>query len=737
MTSKNSFWANCKENHKRRIWVWIVSVLGQLAVYVGRLMVYLTRQRIWYERGDYPTFDDIREVMCRATSDALGFHDIFLVTLIGLAVIIGVQGFSYLDDRRKVDMYHSVPVDKNRRFAAVYLNGLVIYLTSTIVSLLVGLLVAVLQGAVDGTALAVIVLAFVWNLLFFMVIYHTVILAVMLTGNRLISLCMAGVLMLYEIILNELNYAMKYEFFHTVSTYFVDCPPRMSAVYDYYSTTYDVKGMAWNESVGALARQVLPYCGKWLILAVAFLVLSWLCYRKRPSEAAGRAIAFAKTGSVFKVLIVIPACIGLGMIIYDASYGSMFLTMASMVLGGVIACAAVEAVYDFDIRSLLKHPISSGVAIVGIVFVFLIYNNDLFGYDKYVPQESSVDSIALYIGNTDGDFWEEDFSYLDVSDYYMEHMFITDVEPVLTLASKWQQEYKRLEEIENSGNIEDINAILNTTDYREVRVLYRLKSGQAVGRRFSVDFINPANKKLLNRIVGTEEYKAGAYQIMTDSDSFAQVQAMDYSNGTAVVGLLPEDAQRLRDAYVKDMEQFDFSLATEERPCGRVNLVLPKHRIVYLYVYESFENTIAYLKEQGAYYPVQLNPEDIADITIKNYHNELEKENLNSLADFNIAMGASPSAVAYGASLERTVTVTFDDEEDFAQIVPAIYPSYFTAVWHNDGLDMDENYDIRITFKRDTSYPYDKSDRVFYYKFYAGQVPEFVVEATAYHADTE
>ena len=34
MISKNSFWANCKENNKRRIWVWIVSVLGQLMVYV-------------------------------------------------------------------------------------------------------------------------------------------------------------------------------------------------------------------------------------------------------------------------------------------------------------------------------------------------------------------------------------------------------------------------------------------------------------------------------------------------------------------------------------------------------------------------------------------------------------------------------------------------------------------------------------------------------------------------------
>ena len=51
MTSKNSFWANCKENHKRRIWVWIVSVLGQMVVYPAFLMVYLSRVKTWNVQG--------------------------------------------------------------------------------------------------------------------------------------------------------------------------------------------------------------------------------------------------------------------------------------------------------------------------------------------------------------------------------------------------------------------------------------------------------------------------------------------------------------------------------------------------------------------------------------------------------------------------------------------------------------------------------------------------------------
>lgn len=257
-----------------------------------------------------------------------------------------------------------------------------------------------------------------------------------------------------------------------------------------------------------------------------------------------------------------------------------------------------------------------------------------------------------------------------------------------------------------------------------------------------VDFANPANEELLNRIVGSTEYKEGAYQIMTDKDSFDQVQAMEYGNGAAIVALPPEDAQKLRDAYVKDMAKFDFSTAIHQRPCGRIDIVFPSFRSAHLDVYESYENTIAYLKSQEAYYPIQLNPEDIQDITVTNYHYELQKEdNVNPAVYNSYSYGAVPMASeVYGDGLYyegTTVRTTFYDWEEFAQIVPAIYPSYLSASWHNNGREMDSSYEVYVTFKRDTTYPYSRSERGVWYKFYKGQVPDFVVEATALDAKEE
>ncbi len=717
MTSRNSFWANSKENHRRRIWVWIVSIMVQLMSYVGMLTVYLSRIRLSYSDGAYRTYEEYISALCQGTKDALAFQDNLAVVLGGLSVMIGMHGFSYLYDKRKVDMYHSVPVNKNKRFAVVYVNGLIIYLTSTLVSILLGVIVAWLQHAMDAEVLAVVGLGFLWNLLFFLVIYHTVILAVMVTGNRFITLCVAGGLVVYESGAYFLVNAMQYAFFETVSGFYVTHNPKLSVFNDYFSNIWQLK-MA--EDVQSTARIVLPYCGKWFILALVILAVAWVCYGRRPSEAAGKAIAFSKLEPVFKVIAVIPIGIGLGMWVHSAAYGSMALTAVSMIGSGVIACGFIEVIYDFDIKSLFKHLVSSGVAVAAIAVIFLAFKFDLTGYDKYIPDVDELDSIALSVDYY-GQFWDENFQYVGNAEFSEEHMFLKDVEPVLALAAKSQKE-----------QAEDMD------DCRIVNVLYRLKSGRRVGRRFNVDFSNPANEELMNRIVGTREYKEGTYQIMTDEASYAQALGITYNNGATNLAIPVEDALKLREAYLKDMEELDFSLITGKRPCGQIKVKLPIWVNDSLDVYDSFENTIAYLQSKEAFYPVELNPEDIADITVTNYHNELNEVISGDVSETGMAYVDTREAMAvnadYSYSDEHIVTKTFLEEEEFAQITKVIYPAYMSSDW-NDHRELDDNYDIYITFKKDTSYPYDRSNFGVYYKFYTGQAPAFVVEGTALGAD--
>jgi hypothetical protein len=146
-------------------------------------------------------------------------------------------------------------------------------------------------------------------------------------------------------------------------------------------------------------------------------------------------------------------------------------------------------------------------------------------------------------------------------------------------------------------------------------------------------------------------------------------------------------------------------------------------------VYETYDNVLAYLEEQNAYYPVELSAQDINSITIVNYHNEVTESYDDVWSDEAYAADVVSVETEWDGE-STTVAETFYDQEQIAQILPHIYPSNIWSNWHR-GEEFDSNYEVDIEFKSDSSYPYNKSQYYFSYEFFAGQVPEFVEEATA------
>lgn len=714
MTSKNSFWANSLENQKRRIWVWIVAFLMWLLNYVGVLTVYLSRIKYWYGEGAYRNLEEFQKAFVQAAQDALGFQESLFITVAISAVIIGHQGFAYLNDRRKVDMYHSVPVSKKRRFFVIYVNGIIIYLTAALFSLVIGTVVAAKQGAVTGSVLAVIGIAFVWNLIWFLVIYHTMILAVMLTGNNFVALCAFAVLSVYEYVLYSCIRTFKYNFFERVNDYYVPFGTKLSVLDDYTSHTYELKSMSKPQE---MAQAALPYLGKWVILALVLFIAAYVCYNKRMSEAAGKAIAFRKIKPVIKILVVVEVSMIVGGIVRDAAYENDMLMLTGMIVGAVICCAVMEVIYEFDLKCILHHWISSCAAVLCVLAVFCIFKFDLLGYDSYVPDADQVESV-LFEPNADyGNYWNEELEYVSRNSYLMEHMHITAVEDVLTLARKDQQE-----------SYESMN------DPRRVEVVYHLKSGRDVERAFWVDFDNPANEELLNHIIGSKEYREGMYQIVQDDAFCDKVKTITYSNGCVSNALPLEDAETLREAYLKDLEQMDFSLLRKNFACGTITFGTPNYMSIEYPVYDTYSNVISYLKERGVYYPVWLDAENIASIRVTNYHNEMYANEEGEFADpasYNLYSGTMATAVdVYGAYEDLTVQETFYEKEQIEEIIKHIYPCYLSSNW-NDVQAFDSNYIVNVEFKKDSDYPYDRTQYYFNYSIFAGQVPEFVAEATA------
>lgn len=712
MTSKNSFLASCRENQKRRVWVWIVAVLSQLLLYGGMTMIYLSRIKGVYANGGFKTPNAFKEGMCQAARDALGFSDNLYGTIFLLAAIIGMQGFSYLFDRKKVDMYHSVPVSKDRRFAVVYINGIVIYLVANLSGMVLGTVIAASQGAVNMDVLATAGLAFVWNLFLFLAFYHMMMLAVMLTGNRFVTVCAYLTFVLYEYGLQSQISALKRIFFNTYSEYYLGAEPKLSVIYDCTIHIWNIKNA---QNAAAAAAIAMPIVEKWILIGTVFLALAYLAYKKRPSEAAGVAVAFPFMKPVAKVAVAIPVALLAGRMVYDTSYENELLQIAGMLAGGLIFCAAAEVLFDFDIRSIFRHLPSSGVALAGILAIFCIFKWDIFGYDSYIPEQNKVESIAISADGYYDNYWDENQQYLGQGEFEKENMFLTDVSPVLALA-----ESVKGADTEQMG------------DARPVQILYRLTSGRMAARMIRVDYDDSGTEELLNQIFRTDAFKKGVFQGITDETSDADLTRITYSNGPARAVIPVEEAGRLREAWLKDMEQFDFTLVRHNRPCGILYFHYGDYNQRQWVVYDSFENTVSALKKLEAYYPMELDAADIESVTVTCYHNELSQQ--DNAVDYDM----QPRAVAEtwdAGYTDYTVSETFYEEEQIAQILPHIYCSWIDAPWA-DYKDLDDNYSLEIVFKRDSTYPYQRDNYYFGYSFYAGQVPDFVAEATAYTGES-
>lgn len=190
MTSKVSFFNLIKENLKQRIGSIAFSVLCCFISWPLLLLIMLENsKRYLIENYDYQTF--FYEFFYR---NPMG---IIIVSI--LAVICGMGGFFYLFSKKQVDFYHSLPVKREKLFLVSYLNGIFIYFIPYVICAGISFVISISYIGFSGEVLK----GFLMNLfitgIFFLFLYEIVILAVILTGNKLSCFLMLGTLCFYMI----------------------------------------------------------------------------------------------------------------------------------------------------------------------------------------------------------------------------------------------------------------------------------------------------------------------------------------------------------------------------------------------------------------------------------------------------------------------------------------------------------------------------------------------------------
>lgn len=755
MMSKSSFLVDMKENNKRRLWVWSIFLL--IFVVFFPTFTALVLNRIISQSADFLEVYEkeiasqiLHERLVSGMCNTLGISKIIALVTAGMAFLSAVQGFSYLYSRKKIDFYMGMPVKRKKRFLNIWINGILIYIVPYLTGLIISILIAAQNGAVDKRVLYEVGKAFYTNILFYLCIYHMGILAVMLTGNIIITGFGFLVFCLYEYVVRMVLTGYKYLFFRYASSYGMKTEPVFSPFFMYQSPV------------------------KLFIFAIIAGVLAYICYLKRPAEAAGRSMAFEVTKPVIKILLIVPAALLAGLFISDAvgfspvdSMDGIGYVIFSMVLVIVIGCALIQVIYEFDIRGVFhrkSHIVISGVL---TALIFFLFRYDLIGYDGYIPMQKDIESVAFvpdyydmtWEGST---YFDSDGSFLTELEYAEKYMHLSNVAEVCELAELSMKEYDAfLKRVGAEGYDEK-----QEEDWSYATLIYRMKNGRSVTRAVWVNVNDDRTSQLLDIIMGSWEFKNGYMpgasenldRILEQTETKRKISAT-YGNGIYIKKMSEKEAKDFLEIYRRDLALANFSKIRDSVPKAMFSLNIEEDlsngiygtwqgisrmtrtNTVSMFIYPFYEESIAWLKEHGYYMNCQLNAEDVARIQVIN-HNSAEQERLSekrstvssaaAMDDAFLTYDAEVDIYGDNEAIDTRVYAEYINQDEIERIVECIYPDEIVYSYNWDGgIDYDSDYEVIVYFKADSALNREYGSYAYYY-FLEKQIPDFVEEDTRY-----
>ena len=707
MTLKNSFLTDAFENMKRRNWVFWLSFLTFLCYFPGFLVLSLNNIRSGYEKVTDPAgLIRMQERMDETVEAVFCLNGFTPVIIIGLAVLLGMQGFVYLHNKRQVDFYHSQPVSRKRRFAVLWINGIVIFAVTYLINMVLGMGVAAVYGSLSGKVLTGALEGFFLYFLLFLGIYHISIIAVLLTGNTLVSLLAMVVLLGYELAARAMTVVMASGFFITYGTgeeekIFDTLLSPIVTIYKY---------IVVNNNNSRLYTGEIITLGKaaWglFLLAVIFGLISFFLYQRRASESHGNSISFPRIKEVLRfALLLLIGTVGTYVIYYVAGE-SMALGIMGAVFFIGLGHAVIQLIYEVDFRAIRKKWLTAAISLLSVILVFLGFKYDWTGYDSRIPKQSRVESVSISL-IAEG-FRYNNYVMMDGTEVYHSYrekwMEITELEPVYEL-------------LENRERIKmatrDFDGIYETMD-----VTFRLKNGKTENRRLYLKY--EENFGLLDEIYHMEEYQLAKNQVMEENfvENYRIISAT-YDNGIKnVTEPMDVDVSALIEAYKKDVKNGSYTEVYYDLPIAQITLLgigiqNEEYRNAWnILIYESYKNTIALLEKAGI---------DINDVFNEAYVNSVQKIEVH-FEDSELLRQSGPETVMLWEDCHKTAIYT--NPESFKKILEDAVPSS-NRWWCNRSRSRSNGYSIYVY----TPNPYDDSD---YYMdeiyFQTGEMPQFIID---------
>lgn len=323
--------------------------------------------------------------------------------------------YRYLFNNRAANMVHSLPIPRSALFWTQYVAGLSFVIVPNILLLLVTMFACVIQGFFFPEPL--LYLFWIQNAYYFF-FYSFGVFCAMFTGSP-------GAVAIYYLVYNflvafvtvlldpifEMYYIgytgdiFTYPYVQILTPIFAlvfagkveiinHAPPDMSGA--------NLQGTFFNPLPEQLELALYDLNLLWgyLVAAVVMIGISLLVYKGRHIESAGEAVAVQKMKPVFRFVIAILGGIAMGIVTLflitetsESEFAPIILPLFS--LGWSVVFAFVAEMILLKTFRVLKYWKRTLLPIASVALIFFAMEQDLTGYEQYVPPQSKVERIEI------------------------------------------------------------------------------------------------------------------------------------------------------------------------------------------------------------------------------------------------------------------------------------------------------------------------------------------------------
>ena len=726
MTSKSLFFKLMKEDFKTRVWTLAISIL----IFFFSLIV-ATAMMISFNLYNSSTYNYSDDLAMNFMS-YIGINNPFFgIIFIVLSLVMAMSGFSYLYSKKKVDLYHSLPVKREVLYFIKLINGILIVVIPFIICEIVASLLVIANTGKISVLIAAIWAIAEWTLLFILS-YFLTLFSIMLTGNMLIGILACGFFSFYFPLISLVLKGYQSSFFDT-----------------YYTSGFIIENVLPNMSSFMLMFNIFEL--KWLtriiiviLASIAFLFINLFLYKKRASEAAGKSVSFNVIKLPIKAMMVIFISILMYLLGYEVMNDSIGWGLFGLIVSGAITHCVMEIIYNQDFKKIFAKKIELLVLIIISIFIAAAFQFDIFGYDSYIPSASQIKSTAVISDLLESNS-EQYYNKVEISDGYYDESFV-DVD--YASDSKIEADQIKKMDIQNKDAVlelarQGIEAAKYDLElygnFDKVLISYKLKNGRTVGRVYYVDLDQSTSG--LSSVYADESYKKSSYPILSENPE--NIVSVDFNgimdNDTHIVFHDDELKKKFVETYKKELMNLDYETKLKSYPFASIRFnndfmegalrkyagfnytsdsttaVNSKWENVYANslesvgfypIYPEFKETLALLKEMDVEVIYKFPAEYVESIDVS--YNDWE----NNDQDNNIEEVESYSS--------ETTPKTFTDKRDIEEILDKLV---ICDSPYKENLNEDRNYAAIINTGNLESSAYRGYNS---YGFKKGNIPDII-----------